>query len=105
VDLLDNMAVTIDLKRQVALLGAVLTDPKAVYEKWSRAWATARTHSSRPRPKNLQPASTLRLFFYTPHEQFQGSDGLSHAALFKYAPKLHYTMDLQDVLLFGKALW
>jgi Aspartyl protease len=37
VDLLDKMAVTIDLKRQVASLGVVPADPKAVYDETENA--------------------------------------------------------------------
>jgi SnoaL-like domain len=46
--------------------------------------------------------------FYTPHEEFHGRKevmGYLQRRFFKFGPNLHYSMDLQDVQLFGNALW
>src|SRR6202035_5889107 len=108
VDLLDKMHVTIDLSRQVALLGAARTDPKAVYEEMEQAMGHCTNAFEQAKAEEFETCLDPEIVFYTPHEEFHGRKevmGYLTRRYFKYAPKLHYTMDLQDVQLFGNALW
>jgi len=108
VDLLDKMAVTIDLKRQVALLGVTPSDPRTVYNEMDQAMGHCTTAFEQAKADEFESCLDPEIVFYTPHEEFHGRKevmGYMQRRFFKFGPKLHYVMDLQDVQLFGNALW
>ena len=108
VDLLDRVGATIDLKRQVALLGVVPADPKAVYGEMEQAMGHCTMAFEQAKAEEFETCLDPEIVFYTPREEFRGRKevmGYLRKCYFKFGPKLHYSMDLQDVQLFGNALW
>jgi SnoaL-like protein/aspartyl protease len=108
VDLLDKMAVTIDLKRPVALLGVTPADPKLTYAEMERAMGHCTTAFEHAKAEEFESCLDPEIVFYTPHEEFHGRKevmGYLQRRFFKFGPNLHYSMDMQDVQLFGNALW
>lgn len=108
VDLMDKMGVTIDLKRQVASLGAAPPDAKAVYELMETAMHRCSAAFENGNAAELEDCFDPEIVFYTPEGEFRGRkqvmEYLSRRYL-KFAPNLHYRMTLRDVKTFGEALW
>jgi hypothetical protein len=108
VDLLDKMSVTIDLKRQVASFGVDPADPRIVYGEMQEAMGHCTAAFEQARSDEFESCLDPEIVFYTPHEEFHGRKevmGYFTRRYFTFAPKLHYVMDVQDVQVFGNALW
>jgi hypothetical protein len=108
VDLLDKMAVTIDLKRQVASLGADPVDPKTVYAEMETAMGPCTTDFEQGKAEEFEKCLDPEIVLYTPHGEFRGRKQVLEylqSRYFRFAPKLRYSMSLQDVQIFGSALW
>jgi hypothetical protein len=108
VDLLDKMAVTIDLKRQVASLGADPTDPKTVYDEMEKAMGPCTADFEQGKAEEFEKCLDPEIVLYTPHGEFRGRKQVLEylgGRYFRFAPRLHYSMNLQDVQIFGSALW
>jgi hypothetical protein len=108
VDLLDKMAVTIDLKRQVALLGADPVDPKTVYAEMDKAMGPCTADFEQGKVEEFEKCLDPEIVLYTPHGEFRGRKQVLEylqSRYFRFAPKLRYSMNLQDVQIFGNALW
>jgi hypothetical protein len=108
VDLLDKMAVTIDLKRQVASLGADPVDPKTVYDEMEKAMGPCTADFEQAKVEEFEKCLDPEIVLYTPHGEFRGRKQVLEylqSRYFRFAPKLHYSMNLQDVQIFGNALW
>jgi hypothetical protein len=107
VDLIDKMGVTIDLKRQVASLGAAPTDPKAVYQAMETTMHQCSSAFEAGNAAELEDCFDPEIVFYTPQGEFRGRkqvmEYLSQRYL-RFAPDLHYRMTLRDVKTFGDAL-
>lgn len=108
VDLLDKMAVTIDLKRQVASLAEDSADPKIAYaemENSMRSCVTAFNEGKVAEVKDcLEPEGVL----YTPDGEFVGRAQILEylrQRYFKYAPDLCFKLKMHEVQAFGNALW
>jgi len=108
VDLLDKMGVTIDLKRQVASAGAQTPDAKTLYDQMELGMHHCMTAFETGKVAELQDCFDPEIVFYTPHGEFRGRkqvmEYLQERCL-KFAPDLHYKMNLHDVKMFGDALW
>jgi len=108
VDLLDKMAVTLDLKHQIALLGEEPADPKVIYanmEDSMRSCATAFQEGNAP---VLMECFDPEIVFYTPDGEFVGREKVLaylREHFFRYAPDLCYRMTPHQVQVFGDALW
>lgn len=108
VDLLDKMAVTIDLKRQVASLGGDPVDPKAVYDEMEKAMGPCTTDFDQGKAEEFEKCLDPEILLYTPHGEFRGREQVMEylrSRFFKFAPNLRYTMCTRDVQVFGSALW
>jgi hypothetical protein len=108
VDLLDKMAVTIDLKRQMASLDAGATDARAVYQDMEQAMGHCTTAFEQAKADEFESCLDPEIVLYTPHGEFRGrSEVMAYmrSRFFKFAPDLHYTMCQRDVRTFGDALW
>jgi SnoaL-like domain len=108
VDLLEKMAVTIDLKRQVASLDAGHSDVRKIYDEMEQAMGHCTTAFEQAKAEEFQSCLDPEIVLYTPDGEFYGRTkvmGYMQRCYFRFAPKLHYSMDLQDVQLFGNALW
>jgi len=109
VDLLDRFGATIDLKRQVASLGVTPADPKTVYDEMEQAMGHCTTAFEQAKAGEFETCLDPEIVFYTPREEFRGRQEVmsyfEKCYFKKFGPRLHYSMDLHDVQLFGNALW
>lgn len=108
VDLLDKMGVTIDLKRQVALLGAQPVDVKATFDQMETAMRPCMTAFRLGKAEELEQCFDAEIVLYTPEGEFRGRrqvmDYLGRR-YFQFAPNLRYEMTPHDVQVYGDALW
>jgi hypothetical protein len=108
VDLLDKMGVTIDLKRQVASAGAQTPDAKTLYDQMELGMHHCMTAFETGKVAELQDCFDPEIVFYAPQGEFRGRKQVMEylqERYLKFAPDLHYKMNLHDVKMFGDALW
>jgi Domain of unknown function (DUF4440)/Aspartyl protease len=108
VDLLDRMAVTIDLRRQIASLGAEVADPKVIYAEMQSGMHTCMDAFEQGKAAEFGECLDPEVVFYTPSGEFVGRDrvlGYLRERYFRYAPHLRYRTNLHEVQAFGNALW
>jgi aspartyl protease/SnoaL-like protein len=108
VDLLDKMEATIDLKRQVASLGAAPVDPKAAYDEMEKSMGHCTADFEQGKAEEFEQCLDPEIVFYTPDGEYRGRKQVLEYIqnhYFKFAPNLHYSMQVQDVQVFGNALW
>jgi len=108
VDLLDKMRVTIDLKRQVASAGAQTPDAKTLYDQMELGMHHCMTAFEAGKVAELQDCFDPEIVFYTPQGEFRGRKQVMEylqERYLKFAPDLHYKINLHDVKMFGDALW
>jgi len=108
VDLLDEMAVTLDLKRQVASLGEVAVDPKVMYASMEDSMRSCATAFQEGNAAVLADCFDPEIVFYTPDGEFVGRDRVLaylRERFFRYAPDLCYRMRPHQVQTYGDALW
>jgi hypothetical protein len=108
VDLLDKMEVSIDLKRQVASLGADPVDPRTVYDEMEKSMGHCTTAFEQGKADEFEQCLDPEIVLYTPDGEFRGRKQVleyMRTRYFKFAPRLHYSMKVQDVQSFGNALW
>ena len=108
VDLLDKMAVTIDLKRQIASLGVDVADPKVMYADMEGSMHSCMNAFEQGKAAEFEECLDPEIVFYTPHGEFIGREqvlGYLRECYFRYAPNLRYRTKLHEVQAFGNALW
>ena len=108
VDLLDKMAATIDLNRQVASLGTDPADPKVVYGEMEKSMGPCIQHFEQGKAEEFEKCVDPEIVLYTPHGEFRGRKQVMEYMsdrFFKFAPNLHYNMCTREVQIFGGALW
>ncbi len=108
VDLLDEMGVTIDLKRQVASLAADPVDPKAMYEEMETAMTPCTTYFEHGNAEEFEKCLDPEIVLYTPHGEFVGRKQVLEylrGRFFNCAPNLRYKMKMHEVQTFGNAVW
>lgn len=108
VDLLDKMGVTIDFKRQVALLGGAPLDPKSAYEQMEESMLPCMVAFNKGDAVEFEKCLDPEVVIYTPHGEFAGREKVLEyfqTRFFRYAPDVNYATKLHDVQLFGNALW
>jgi len=106
--LLDKMGVTIDLKRRVASVGPPPANANVLYDQMEAAMHHCTAAFESGNAAELQECFDLEIVLFAPQGEFRGRkevmDYLQRRFL-QYSPKLSYKMNLQDVKLFGDALW
>jgi hypothetical protein len=108
VDLLDQMGVTIDLKRQVASLAADPVDPKAMYEEMETAMTPCTTYFEHGNAEEFEKCLDPEIVLYTPHGEFVGRKQVLdylRERFFSCAPNLRYKMKMHELQAFGNAVW
>jgi hypothetical protein len=108
VDLLDKIGATIDLKRQVAALGVPPADPRTVYDEMEKSMGPCLTDFEQGKAQEFDGCLDPDVVLYTPDEEFRGKKQVMEyfqRSFFRFAPNVHYSMDLKDVQIFGDALW
>lgn len=108
VDLLDKMAVTIDLKRRIASLGVDAPDPKTVYAQMEGSMHTCMSAFEAGKAAEFGECLEPDVIFYTPHGEYVGRERVLQYLrdrYFKYAPDLHHRMKVHEMQVIGDALW
>jgi hypothetical protein len=109
VDLLDKMAVTIDLKRQIASFGEELANPNAMYsEMEENSMRSCVDAFQQGNVAVLAECLDPEIVFYTPDGEFVGREKVLaylREHFFRYAPDLRYRMNPHEVRMYGDALW
>jgi hypothetical protein len=108
VDLLDKMAVTIDLKRQVASLAEDSADPKIAYSEMENSMRSCVTAFNEGKVAEFEECLEPEGVLYTPDGEFVGRTQVLkylRERYFKYAPDLCYKMKMHEAQVFGNALW
>jgi SnoaL-like domain/Aspartyl protease len=108
VDLLDKMAVTIDLRRRIASLGVETPDPKAVYADMEGSMHTCMSAFEQGKAAEFGECLDPEVVFYTPYGEFVGREQVLEylrERYFRYAPDLHHRMKLHEMQVFGNAVW
>ena len=108
VDLLDQMGMTIDLKRRVAVVASEPRTSADVFAEMQRDMASCNVAFNQGDAKAVTECFDPEIVLYTPHGEFRGRQEVMRylsERYFKFAPKLHYEMQPHDVRSFGDALW
>jgi hypothetical protein len=108
VDLLDRMAVTIDLKREIASAGEEAADPKVLYANMEDSMRSCATAFQEGDAAVLAECFDPEIVFYTPDGEFVGREKVLRylqERFFRYAPDLCYRMTPHQVRTYGDALW
>jgi ketosteroid isomerase-like protein len=116
VDLLDQMGMTIDLKRRIAVPAQSLAQSKSneppdsaeVLSELERDLGPCELAFNQGDEKTMADCYDPEVVFYTPHGEYRGRDAVIRyltQRYFKFAPKLHYDAEPHDVRVFGDVLW
>ncbi len=110
VDLLDQMGMTIDLKRRVAVPAAAGEpgDSAGLFAEIERDMGSCEIAFNQGDVKAMAECYDPEVVFYTPHGEYRGRDAVIlylSQRYFKFAPKLHYDARPHDVRVFGDVLW
>jgi hypothetical protein len=107
VDLLDQMGVTLDMKRQVASLGDP-PDPLVAYGEMESTMEGCRVDFELGKAAEFEQCLDPEIVLYTSAGEFKGRAEVMRymrETYFKFAPDVHYDMTMHEVQLFGNALW
>lgn len=111
VDLLDQMGVTIDLKRRTLSLPEPPAEPPAartLYEQMEAAMHHCAVAFETGKAEELAECFDPEIVLYSPQGEFRGrAEVMNYLAkrYLKFAPSLRYRTTLRDVKAFGDALW
>jgi ketosteroid isomerase-like protein len=108
VDLLDQMGVTIDLKRRVAAPASPPPDARAVYNQMEAAMHHCTMAFNAGKYAELEDCFDPEIILYSPQGEFRGRAQVMkylQDRYLRYAPNLSYEMCMREVRLFGDALW
>src|SRR5215470_1108525 len=108
VDLLDKMGVTIDLKRRVASVNSVPASPTAAYKQMEEDMHHCTSAFEAGNAAELGDCFDSEIILFALQREYRGRDEVMkylQGRFLQYAPRLTYKMKLDDVKLFGDALW
>jgi uncharacterized protein (TIGR02246 family) len=110
VDLLDQMGMTIDLKRRVAVPAPAgePEDSADAFAEVERDMGSCDVAFNQGDVKAMAECFDPEIVFYTQHGEYRGRQEVMRylsQRYFKFAPKLHYEVRPQDVRSFGDLLW
>src|SRR5260370_4232119 len=110
VDLLDQLGMTIDLRRRVAV-PAPGDEPRDSADAFAEAegdMESCDTAFNQGDVKAMEECFDPEIVFYTQHGEYRGRQEVIRylsERYFKFAPKLHYEVRPRDVRSFGDLLW
>jgi len=107
-DVLDQMGVTIDLKRRVASMGPDNVDANATYAAMEDSMEPCMVAFNKGDGAEFEKCLDPEVVMYTPHGEFGGRQQVMaymQERFFKYAPNLVYSTRLREARMFGDALW
>jgi uncharacterized protein (TIGR02246 family) len=110
VDLLDQVGMTIDLKRRVAVIGTAAEPGDSVdaFREAERDMGSCIVAFNQGDVQAMAQCYDPEIVFYTQHGEYRGREEvmryLTHR-FFKGAPRLHYDAKPHDVRIVGDVLW
>jgi ketosteroid isomerase-like protein len=108
VDLLDQMGMTIDFKRRIAVPAGEPQSSAGAFAEMERDMEFCNSAFNHGDGKAIVECFDPEIILYTPHGEFRGRQEVMrylNDRYFKFAPKLRYEMTPHDVRSFGDALW
>jgi ketosteroid isomerase-like protein len=108
VDLLDQMGMTIDFKRRIAVPAGEPQSSAGAFSEMERDMEFCNSAFNHGDGKAIVECFDPEIILYTPHGEFRGRQEVMRylsERYFKFAPKLRYEMTPHDVRSFGDALW
>ena len=108
VDLLDRMGVTIDLRRRVASVDSVPRSSTETYKQMDEDMHHCTTAFESGNAGELGDCLDSDIVLFALQREYRGREEVMKYLLgrfLQYAPQLTYKMKLDDVKLFGDALW
>lgn len=108
VDLLDKMGVTIDLKRRVASIASSPSSANAAYEQIEVAMHHCTTAFESGNATDLEGCLDPEIVLFALQREYRGRREVMNylqERFLRFAPNLSYKMKLDDVRIFGDALW
>jgi hypothetical protein len=108
VDLLDKMGVTIDLKRRIASIGTPPGNANAAYKQMEAAMHNCTSAFESGNNAELEECFDPEIVLFALQHEYRGRKEVMEylqRRFLQYSPKLSYKMKLQEVKLFGDALW
>jgi uncharacterized protein (TIGR02246 family) len=108
VDLLDQMGMTIDLKRRIAVPAGEPVNSADAFAEAERDMGSCNVAFNQGDAKVMAECFDPEIVFYTQHGEYRGREEVMRylsQRYFKFAPKLHYDARPRDVRIFGDALW
>lgn len=108
VDLLDKMGVTIDLRRRVASVDSVPASPTETYKQMEKDMHHCTAAFENGNAVELGDCFDSDIVLFALQREYRGREEVMKylgGRFLQYAPHLTYKMKLDDVKLFGDALW
>jgi ketosteroid isomerase-like protein len=110
VDLLDQMGMTIDLKRRVAVLAPAIDsrDAADAFAEMEGDMGDCDIAFNHGDMTAMEKCFDPEIVFFTQHGEYRGREEVMRylsQRYFKFAPKLHYDASPHDVRIFGDVLW
>jgi len=108
VDLLDKMRVTIDLSRRIASVDSVSASPTEAYKQMGEDMHHCTVAFESGNAAELGDCFDSDIVLFALQREYRGREEVMkylRGRFLQYAPRLSYKMKLDDVKLFGDALW
>jgi len=108
VDLMDKMGVTIDLKRWIASVNSFPASPTAAYKQMEEDMHHCTSAFEVGNAAELGDCFDSEIVLFALQREYRGRDEVMkylQGRFLQYSPRLTYKMKLEDVKLFGDALW
>lgn len=108
VDLIQQIGLTIDLRRHIGLLKGKPIDERASYAEMEKEMQECNMAFNLGKAEELRECFDPEVLLYTPLGEFRGRDQVMEylqKLYLRFAPNTDYRMVARDVRLFGDALW
>lgn len=108
IDLLEQMGVTLDLRRRIARLGLEPQDAQAKYAEMELAMGPCHKAFNEGKALELEACFDSEIILYNKWGEYRGRKQVMaylQENFLRYAPNLHFDLKPHDVQIFGEALW
>jgi SnoaL-like domain/Aspartyl protease len=108
IDLLEQMGVTLDLRRRIARLGLEPQDAQAKYAEMELAMGPCHKAFNEGKAQELEACFDPEIILYNKWGEYRGRKQVMaylQENFLRYAPNLRFNLKPHDVQIFGEALW
>lgn len=108
IDLLEQMGVTLDLRRRIARLGLEPQDAQAKYAEMELAMGPCHQAFNEGKAQELEACFDPEIILYNKWGEYRGRKQVMaylQENFLRYAPNLRFNLKPHDVQIFGEALW